>query len=123
MRVQRTAVILLPLLKRRGSGVMSWIFTPPLSRASPKTGPYVVSVRSVKVSPGVANEQGTCGPTSATKHLVSIEPRPRILLVGIDDKTRIRFEGVGCPLPDITNHLAAAKSAVARRESSHFNQA
>ena len=110
----RRAVILLPLLKRNGAGVTSWISTlEHYFRAGAKSCPNIATIRRIKVSPGVADKARRGRPAAAAQHLVGAEPRFRVFLIRIRDKSGIRHQIVSSPFPDVAKHLPTTKGTVA----------
>src|SRR5262245_51973254 len=84
--------------------------------ARPKSREYVAAIGLIKVPPGITNQPRASRPAPAAKHLVVPKPWNRIFLIGIYHESWIRSEIIGCPFPNISDHLAASKLAIARRQ-------
>src|SRR5262249_24138497 len=62
------------------------------------------------------NQPRASRPAPAAKHLVVPKPWNRIFLIRIYYESWIGSEIIGCPFPNISDHLAASELAVARRQ-------
>ena len=89
--------------------------------ACSKAGPNIATIRRIEVSPGVADEPRRGRPAAAAQDLMGAEPRLRVFLIRIRDKSWIRHEVVSGPLPDIADHLTTTKRAVACSMGADFN--
>src|SRR5258707_13025144 len=84
-----------------------------------KPCPYITSIGLIKVAPGVPEQPGSGRPAAAAQDLVVSKPGLRVFLIGIDDEPGIGQEVRAGPLPDIANHLPAAKRAIALTACPH----
>src|SRR5688572_2112426 len=89
--------------------------------ACSKAGENIATIRRVEVSPGVANEPRRGRPAAAAQDLMGAEPRLRVFLIRIRNKSWIGHEVVSGPLPDIADHLTTTKRAVACSMGADFN--
>src|SRR5260370_12763271 len=94
-----------------------------LQSTGSKPCPYISSIGLIKVARGVPEQPGSGRPTAAAQDLVVSKPGMRVFLVGIDDEPGIGQEVRAGPLPDIANHLPAAKRAIAFAASSNVHAA
>src|SRR5262245_49808720 len=84
--------------------------------ARPKSREYVAAIGLIKVPPGITNQPRASRPAPAADHLVVPKPWNTIFLIGIYHESWIRSEIISCPFPNIPDHLAASKLAIARRQ-------
>ena len=84
-----------------------------LECAGPETRENVVAIRREEVAIGRPSDALTGRPAPAAQYLARVEPRLRVVSVGICSEPCVRPEVRSRPLPDIADHLAAAESAVA----------
>src|SRR5512144_622187 len=73
----------------------------------------VIALRREEVAVARARDARAGGPASAAQHLAAVEPRPRVIFVGVRGESRQRHEIRCRPLPHIADHLTASKGTVA----------
>src|SRR5688572_211367 len=108
--------------QRRGSDKLDFHREVSLCAGS-EAGPNIAPVRRIEVSVGVADEPRRGRPAAAAQDLMGAEPRLRVFLIRIRDKSWIGHEVVSGPLPDIADHLTTTKGAVAGLVGANFNDA
>src|SRR5262245_21119464 len=85
-----------------------------LSGAGTKSGDDVVALWGEEVAVERTREPGAGGEASTAQHLARVEPRLRVIRVGIGSEARKRHEVGRRPFPHIPDHLPASEGAVAR---------
>src|SRR5258706_9069796 len=104
-------------------GVLGILAVRHSQRARPKSRPNIPSVRPIEIAISVSNEPRPRRPASSAQHLMVIEPRLGIVLIGVGAEARIRLEiGTG-PLPNIPDHLPAPAWAISSGQGSNIQGA
>src|SRR5262249_56085371 len=88
-------------------------------RHGAKAGEDVAPLAHVEVSPRAADEPRAGRPASTAQHLLLAEIWLRVLLVGIALEGGVGLKRVRDPLPDIADHLPAARGTVALGQRPH----
>src|SRR5713101_9715956 len=89
--------------------------------ARAKSGPNIPPMRRIEIAPSISQEPRLRRPGAAAQDFVRAKPGLGVFLVGINHKSRIRAEIAARPLPDITDHLAAAEGAIASSTLAHIH--
>src|SRR5262249_55247674 len=91
-------------------------------RHGAKAGEDVSPLAHVEVSPRAADEPRAGRPASTAQHLLLAEIWLRVLLVGIALEAGVGLKRIRDPLPDIADHLPAARGAVALGQGAHVDR-